>query len=110
MNESNNRPNMSGDLFPWKFDLTEEVVEIAAHHPKDQSLLVVIRVMYLVGLCASVVVLALFGYSDGWPLVLIAVLIWGLWKLLNEIRFFFAYFKYRKSVCSKWWSRTIINP
>jgi hypothetical protein len=118
-NKQQKRPDMSGDLLPWKFDPIEEVVEITAHSSDVQSLLIFIRVLYLMGLLACTALLIFLGCNGDVSSLVTnvdasfafnVVIIWALWKLLNEIRFFAAFVRYRKSACAKWWSKKTINP
>lgn len=97
----NNRPDMSGDLFPWKFDLEDELAEIFANHPDTQRFLLGLRGLYalLFALVAGglSVLLAYEGAHTGtelWILALVSV--WMVWKLVNEIRFFFGYYSHGK--------------
>ena len=107
---------MSGDLFPWKFDPKEEVVEIAAHHPSMQSTLLIIRILYVFGLLAATLLIGAWSYFDGLlsldahpgSFVVGVVLVWCIWKFWNEISFFATYIKHRR-VCSRH-AKTSFNP
>lgn len=95
------RPDMSGDLFPWKFDLEDELAEIFAHPPGNHCLLLSLR-----GLFAFLFTLVAIGfmmliYSEGEhalreKLILVAVSLWMGWKLVNEMRFFWGYYTHAK--------------
>ena len=92
--------SLQGDLFPWNFDLREEVVEIAAHQRQMQSLLIFLRTLYALGFFVSTVGISWWIYVDGmwsinlssgWTAFVTLVLVWCFWKLINEMRFLIAY-------------------
>lgn len=91
------RPDFTSDLFPWKFDLEDELAEIFANHPENHTILLNLR-----GLFTFLFTLAMFGllvliYGEGEhalreKLILLAVSVWMGWLLVNEIRFFWGYY------------------
>ncbi len=101
------RPDFTSDLFPWKFDLEDELAEIFANHRENQHLLLGLRGLYTVFFAlVTCGLFALFAYegahtvTDWWVLVIVGV--WMVWKLVNEIRFFHGYHSHVKMCeCAK---------
>jgi hypothetical protein len=98
--------NMDGDLFPWKFDLNEELVEFFSNASETRRFLIRLRFLYVIGLMlSSVFIIGLNIHEKDVTQGLLAFVIiyiifaWLIWKLFNELRFFCGFLYWRKKYC-----------